>query len=562
MHIPKGKDLSDFVRELVDECLVSRPDRLTSYNRFRDIYYTGSDSDQPSKRNRCFSHVDKLSSYLFSPSDVHFSIDFEDNTDAKWASITSSASNYLNRQFSRRDCDVKFAQANEWSLVKGCCLVKLVWGHNGFSPQVVQPEFFGVYREDIDDLDDQEAFVQSFFLTPSQFRRMLGNHPDKTEIMAQAGGGFMDGQGYDPSGGMQVTIGGGFPNIFATIPGITPPQPAQFGTVDYLTYQPGAQLSPQVYTQLIQVYDIWIWDDDRDDWTTIRWCEPGVVIEGKYLRRNLSDIPHEHPYVKVCTNKVPGYFWGRSELANVWPNQRLLTSRMNNIDAIFNLQAKPSRSMLGAAISDEKIRALLSPGGVLTDPSPNGKIETYKPEMPQGFMEFLHYLDQAFDEAAGFTAITSGQGEPGVRAGNHANTLLRTSTPRLRDRALLAEKQVAYFGDLCLKMLRTKDASVLKTDEGMEFSMMDVPEDASVTVDSHTSSPAFSGDNQNLLFALAKAGALGPIELLEGTHPPRQDVLVARHKQSEKAHQKLLEELKTLDPEQWAKAVSSGGKRR
>lgn len=565
MKIPKT-DLAGWAKDVIDECMVSRQERLSNYRRWRDIYYTGSDNDVPSKRNRCYSHVDKLSSYLFSPSDVHFNIEFDGDTNVKWDAMSAAASSYLNRQFSRRGCDTTFSQANEWSLIKGSTLVKLVWSHGGFEPWVIQPEFFGVMREDIEDLDRQDAFCHTFFLTPTQFRRMLGEHPDKTKIMGQVSASFSaSAAGEIDTSFHDIVIGGGYPMAAIGVPGVTSPQNQQYGTVDWTTRQSGALLAPDVVSRLIQVYDLWVWNDDLEDWTTIRYVDPGVIIEGKYQHRNLSDIPKEHPFVKVCSSKVPGYFWGRSEIANIWQNQRLLSARLNNIDAIFNLQAKPARSVIGGTgITDEKVRALLSPGGVLTDPSPTSKIETYKPEMPQGAMEFMNYLDAAFDEAAGFTAITSGQGEQGVRAGNHANTLLKTSTPRLRDRALLVEKQAASFGDLCLKMLRAKDASVLETEDEKpeEFMMSAIPSDASVVVDSHTSSPAFSGDNENRMFQLFKAGAIDAISLLEAIHPPRQDVLVSRHRKSDAAHQALLEEVKKVDPEAWAKAIAGGGRKR
>lgn len=563
MKIPKSR-LAEWAGELIDECMISRESRLAAYRRWRDIYYTGSDDDKPSKHNRCFSHVDKLSSYLFSPSDVHFNVEFDEATQPKWSGMSEVASNYLNRQFSRRACDVAFSQGNEWSLIKGCTLMKLVWSRGGFEPWVIQPEFFGVLREDIEDLDRQDAFVHTFYMTPTQFRRMLGDHPDKTKIMADvvanydaAAASEIDGTGHD------ITIGGGYPMAAIGVPGVTSPGAQQFGTVDWTTRQPGALLAPEVSQRLIRVDDLWVWNDEREDWTTIRYVPPGTIIEGRLIHRNLSDVPGEHPFVKICSHKVPGYFWGRSEIANIWQNQKMLSSRLNNIDSIFNQQAKPARSVIGGTgITDEKVRALLSPGGVLTDSSPTTKVETYKPEMPQGALEYLGLLDGYFDEAAGFTALLQGQGEPGVRAGNHANTLLRTSSPRLRDRALVVEKQASAFGDLCLKMLRAKDASVLHTEDGQEFMLEQLPDDASVVVDSHTSSPAFSGDNQQLMFALAKQGAINNQSLLEGVHPPRQEVLVARQRQADKAHAKQLEELKASNPEAWAKAVGGGGRHR
>ena len=565
MKIPK-RDLEGWAKDLIDECCFDRDKRVGRYRHWRNIFYTGSDNDMPSKHNRCFSHVDKLSSYLFSPAEVHFNIEFDDDTEAAWGAMAERGSAYLNRQFSRRGCDVAFSRANLWSLVKGATIVKLTWSRGGFEPWVIQPEFFGVLRPDIEELDRQDAFVHTFFMTPTQFRRMLGNHPDKKNITDSVYASF-SADLMSEDGGDAVSIGGGYPMAAVGVPGITAPGPQQYGNVDWSTSQPGAEMAPEVAGRLIRVDDLWVWNDEQEDWTTIRYCEPGIIIEGRTIHRNLSDIPHEHPFVKVCSNEVPNLFWGRSEIAQVWQNQKMLTSRLNNIDAIFNLQAKPSRSVIGSpGMTDERIRALLTPGGVLSDPNPMAKVETYKPEMPQGALDYLNLLDHYFDEAGGFTAILQGQGEPGVRAGNHANTLLRTSTPRLRDRALVVEKQVSAFGDLCLKMLRAKDASVLKIHDAPPgkdtFVMGNIPDDASVVVDSHTSSPAFSGDNEQLAFALARAGAMGPEELIEAVHPPQSEKLKARLKAKDKAHSVQLAELKAANPEQWAKAISQGGKRR
>lgn len=562
MKIPQ-RNLADWTRELIDECTVSRESRRAQYRMWKSIYYTGSNTGVPSKHNRCFSHVDKLSSFLFSPSDVRFNIEFEGDTDETWSERGEVGARYLNRMFSRRRCDVTFAEANEWSLVKGATFVKLVWGRGGFEPWVVQPEFMGVLREDIQDLDRQDAFVHSFYLTEAQFRRLLGDRHDRNEILARATQAFDANamSAYEDGFRHDVTAGGG-PGVPAILlPGQAGQQ--QQGNVDWTTAQQGPTLAPEVAARLIRVDDVWIMDDDRQDWTTIRYVDPGVVIEGELQRRNLSDVPHDHPFVKVCSNEVPNYFWGRSEIANVWQNQKLLTARVNNIDAIFNLIAKPPRAFKGyAGITDEKARLLLAPGGVFTDSSPTGEIKDLSPTMPQGALEYLSVLDGYFDEAAGFTPILQGQGEPGVRAGSHANTLLRTSSPRLRDRALVVEKQCAAFGELCLKMLQEKDARVLMPTTDKAFMLSQLPDDASVIVDSHTSSPAFSGDNKELAFALAKSSAIDGETLIEMTHPPREDVLIARMRKQQAQHAAQLEDLKKNFPDAYAKALLGGGRKR
>lgn len=555
--------LARWAKELIDECTVSVDARRAQYSTWKTLFYTGDISGNPSKHNRCYSHIDKLSSFIFSPSDVRFDIDFEGDHERQWAGKADVAGRYLNRQFARQKCDVAFSEANIWSLIKGMTLIKLVWGRGGFEPWVIQPENFGVLREDVQGLDRQDAFVHTFYLTPTQFRRLLGDRTDKDEIMRSVSASFqanspeLTGDSYNSN--MVLSGSAGLPGIL--LPGVGGTQ--QRGAVDWVTNQMGPTLDPQVVSQLIRVDDLWVVDDKREDWTTIRYVDPGIIVEGKYQHRNLSDIPGEHPFVRVCSNEVPNYFWGRSELANVWQNQKLLNARVNNFDTIFNQIAKPARAFKGfSGITDDKARALLAPGGVLTDSSPTGEIKDLAPTMPGGYLEYLNMLDGWFDEAAGFTAILQGQGEPGVRAGAHADTLLRTSAPRLRTRALNVEKQVADFGEICFKMLQVKEAKIFTVDDGEEFLLHQLPEDANITVDSHTSSPAFSGDNANMAMALKRVGAIDDETFIEMLHPPRQDLLVARAKDREKAHAAQMAELKQSDPDVWAKAISGGGRRR
>ena len=564
MIIPDdGKRLAQWARELIDECTVSVESRRQQYTTWKQLFYTGSTTGTPSKHNRCYSHIDKLSAYLFAPSDVRFDLEFEGDDQAEWTTRTDAASRYLNRNFIRQKCDLAFSEAVMWSLIKGSTLVKLVWGRGGLEPWIIQPEFFGVLREDIPSLDRQDAFVHTFYVTPTQFGRLLGNHPDKEKILRQVSGGSsisdeeVTGESYSRP---MITSGSDMmPGIL--LPGMS--GPTQMGVVDIMSSGPMPMLAEGVANNLIRVSDLWVMDDKREDWTTIRYTDPDIIIEGLYRRRNLSDIPGSHPFTRVCSAEVPNYFWGRSELANVYENQKLLTARVNNIDAIFNLNAKPPRSFRGfSGVTEDKARALLSPGGVLTDSSPTGEIKDLSPSMPPGALEYINLLDSFFNEAAGFTAIMQGQGEPGVRAGSHADTLLRTSSPRLRTRALLVEKQAADFGEQCLQMLQEKDARILLAGTPESFLLAQLPEDVQVSVDSHTSSPAFSGDNASMAMALKRVGAIDDEALIEMMKPPRQDRLVARVKEREEGQAKQMAELKEMDPEQWARAVSGGGRRR
>jgi hypothetical protein len=147
-----------------------------------------------------------------------------------------------------------------------------------------------------------------------------------------------------------------------------------------------------------------------------------------------------------------------------------------------------------------------------------------------------------FDEMMGVPPIAKGHGEKGVRSGAHADTLVRMFSPRFKDRALLIERDIERSGALTLDMARVHIAkklvawipeaeaslqNVSTPEENMlltppakglvpvYFSFDDLPDDIVLTVDEHSSSPAFSADGKALIFDMLKTGLLSPIEAVE-----------------------------------------------
>ena len=96
----------------------------------------------------------------------------------------------------------------------------------------------------------------------------------------------------------------------------------------------------------------------------------------------------------------------------------------------------------------------------------------------------------------------------------HAQTLLRTASPKLRERALLIERNAEDSADITLKLLQAKDARVFDSRAKEKFLLNQLPDDHYVSVDSHSASPAFADDARELAFALNRAGAAGPVELI------------------------------------------------
>jgi hypothetical protein len=545
MKLP-SRHIGPWTKEIITECSVSREKRRSQYRVWRSVYYNGSDGAR-ARENLCFSHIDKLSSYLFSPSDVRFDVSFEVDETPRWHGAADLVSRHMTREFRRTRSGLLFAQGVDGALVDGCCLLKLTWGARGWHPHLIKPEMFGVMREDKEDLDEQDAFVVSYYLTPAQFARAMNGHPKAKSIIdeVEASNATMQREDFEQDYFHEIVAGG-------LNPVGTTQSSGQRGSVAFQG-RPTATLSPQVAERLIRVDEAWIMNDDaRDgqgDWTTIRMAGD-LVIDGEYRYRNMCDIPGQNPFIKICPNEVSGYFWGHSEIDTVVGPQMWLNERLEDVDRIFRMQARPARTFTGfSSITDEKARILNAPSGILTDPqAPNAKVETLAPNMPSNAMEYLNMIRSSFEEAGGFTPMTSGHGEPGVRSGAQANTMLKTSSPRLRDRALIVEDQCSAFGDLCLKMSQVKDARVFTQPKRgafgkiNEFMLSQLPDDVQVSVDSHTSSPAFSGDNMQLAFALAARGAIDGEALIKMTHPPYQDELVLSYRDREEARAKFLQQ--------------------
>ena len=128
----------------------------------------------------------------------------------------------------------------------------------------------------------------------------------------------------------------------------------------------------------------------------------------------------------------------------------------------------------------------------------------------------------------------------------HAASLQRTASARIRDRALKVERQCAELGDLCFEVLQHKDPTAYGK-ENEEYLLSQCPDDRTVKVDSHTSSPAFVEDQRQLAFALARSGAVTPEGLILLTNPPLMDQLLVMLQQKQqreaefiKAHPEVL----------------------
>lgn len=590
--IPKRR-IGFWAKELIDTCSASRQERIQRGAMYRNLYLTGDESGDPATYPKTFAYIDNLSSYLYSPIELRYGIEHYGPAGAVTQAKSRAAAAFLHRHVRRSQLDMTIAEAVTWGLVKGKTFVKQLWANKQIDPHLVQPEMMGVLNESVDTLDRQEAFCHTTYITPTTFQRLVDGRDDEKELLRNvAKYASPNKDGSDPTQNTmlrQVILGG-----------LTPYQPqgstgaSQRGIVNWLG-APSPTFAPQLLSKLIRLDELWVWNSEQEDWVTIQQAGPDCVLEGRIQLRNSfadaintmylgsTDNPLSglHPFVEYCPQPIDHYFWGRSELNNVGLLQKQLNVRVNGINALLRRQEDPPLFGSSTSINQTAVAKMRKPGGYLSDPNPNSKMTPILPQLPEGLYQSVNETLQWFADMGGFTPVISGQGESGVRSQGHAETLVRTSSPRFKDRALVVERSVEESGGLALSMLKAhcptpviawvksgeKTIEAMQLDpelheppapgmKGIEFLMKHLDPDLRVTVDAHSGSPAFSEDVKKLAFDLQARGAITPQQLIEATHPPNEDEALAALLRGEISK----EEFFKAHPEAAEKAMGGGSK--
>jgi len=171
-------------------------------------------------------------------------------------------------------------------------------------------------------------------------------------------------------------------------------------------------------------------------------------------------------------------------------------------------------------------------------------------------LPMLKWVIDIIDRLGGFPDILQGRGEQGVRAGVHADTLVKTGSPMLRDRALLVERQCATAADLTLTLMEAKDEMFYWTDgddvkqmEETKFLISQLPEDWRVAVDSHKSSPIFADETGQLIVAGSKLGWVDGHYAIDNLPFPNKEAAMQALREKERKQQEMMAQLIKRDPE-------------
>lgn len=516
MLIPKNADHAfSYYENVLRECTYTREERKMNYNYLRAFYLYGTDGQEDSNTtyNKIFPHLRQLKSFLYSQETTRFNVSIGASVPEGEIKKVPALNRAVNDEWHASNGDIVFGGALEWSLVYGSTFVKTRWNHQQIEPFVVDPHDFGVLREDIAQLSRQEAFVHCYYISKTQLEYELRacEHPRINQIMSA-----ITPQPKNSDRGMSLL------NKIV----VTATSPSIVGNVN-LNLALVNRYIPKVATDMVQMYELYIFDDDIQDFRVVTMADPYVVVFDRPIDRFF--IKNEVPFTQVCPNPAHDYFFGYSEVERLIPLQKMRNERMAQIRRLMDLQAKPPKAFTGfPGVTDEMALAMDLPGGWVQTDSPAAKAEKLTPDIPDDLFKELRELDVMFEEMSGINNVLAGRGEQGVRSAGHASQLAKLGSSRVKDRALVIEDSLEKVATLYLQMMQAYSKKRYREEgkDGVQFIPHQFTTDYVVKVDAHSSSPIFVDDLQEKAMALFKAKAITRERLIQMMGIPMEQLLI------------------------------------
>jgi hypothetical protein len=518
MRIPSNPEEREyFYLDLIQKCQVSMEERKADYSSLRSWYLFGNGTEEPPAIfNKIYPHIDQLSSFLYSAETTRFSINIGASVNVMEHQKVPVLTQALNDEWLNSNADQVFSTALSWALAFNSTFIKLVV-NKGIHPYMVEPASIGVLREDTPYTDRQEALVQTYYITKSELAARLYSHPKRDQIIKRVTSSHHQ---------ESTSIAEGVDRIL-----LSQSNPTMYGNVN-LDLGGINRYKPRVSEETIEMKELWVWNDDTQDYQCVTSANPDVIIydrEGKSLF-----LKGELPFIQICPTPQYDYFWGQSEVQRLIYLQQMRNKRMTEILDLLSKQVNPPTSLIGfTGILDEKNFALNRAGGLLATDMPNAKVDRLAPQIPADLYETIHEVDAMFAEVSGISNVLSGRGESGVRSQGHASQLARLGSSRAKKRALVVEDALEKVATLYLKLMQAYDDTHFKDIEERPFIAEQFTKDFVVKVDAHSNSPIFTEDLRQLAFNLFKAQAIDKESLLDLLEPPMKQLLKDKLKMNE-----------------------------
>lgn len=566
LDIPSGEqELIAFANELVKQCTASQSVRNAYYRALSMIYETGRYDGTKALVNTLPNHIKRLAGMLYSPVELKFSVGYRNIYPSKELERGKVAARLLGDEWATPDVngDTLWGRGTENSLHYGAVLLKQWttedWGIPVYEKKLVMPWQFGVFDESENDINKQEALVETSRITLPAVWKRISHLPNANELYKQ----IEQHAGISPMGDspdsffhtvlstsqLQTGVNGGG----SVVPG---------GIVQFNQNPNYALMGPVVSTPTVKLHEIWV--KGKEDYNTIQMIED-VVLVTKFKTSNLLGVARQQPYRLIQPNEVTNYFWGRSELVDLIEPQGLFATWCDDLKRMYGLQVDKILAFTGTGGITDEIYGQFRVSGYL-GLDQGADVKDLTPKIPPEALPLLKWIMEVMNMIMGFPPIMQGMGESGVRAGVQLNSLMKTASPTQRDRALLLERQLASAAHLSLSLMRAKDARYYWTNgtspeeaEATKFLLGELPADFKVGVDSHSASPIFSDENMQLIFQARKIGDVSGRYMIENLPFPNKDQALREYDDRQKAsgeeRKQVLQKAEQLPAENQAKII-------
>ena len=515
MKIPSETDQKwAFYQDIARKCKASQGPRRRFYSSMRNYYMYGYDASSqfPCKINKMYSHLDTLSSFLYSQETTRFAIQLGVSVAHAELKKVGPLNRGIQDEWCNSNTDILYGNALLNALQNGSSFIKPRWQVNGIEPFVVDAGNMGVLREDSPMLSSQEAFTHDYYITQSDLADQLESHPRRLSILQQV-----------VSGPKQSTSAITPLDRIITSSSL----PIVQGNVD-LNLSLTTRYAPAVSEPLVAMTELYVFDSEIKDFRVVTLADPYVLVYDRSL--DYMFLKNDPPFVQICPLPSHDYFWGLSEIERLVAIQELLNQRWDQIRHLQELQARPPKNFSGfEGITDEIAAAFDSPNGQVNSPIPGAKVDNMAPQIPADLFKDIDYLESKFEDASGINNVMSGKGESGVRSSGHASQLARLGSSRVKKRAMVVEDSIEKLATMYLKIKQKYDKRRYREDDekGVQFIADQFTEDFVVKVDGHSNSPIFVEDQTQLAFELFKNKVITRERLLELISVPMREQLIS-----------------------------------
>jgi hypothetical protein len=492
----------DLFRVLAD-CRSDAPARQTFYDSCKRRYLSGGTPLDSARVNKIGPFVEKKAALLYSPDSLRFWVNVPPDEESQESfHQTDPVADFLAEAWADTDSDVLFSEAVTWSLVNGASILTFIpeLKTNGevniVTHLIDNPADFGVWRPGQTDLRRQQAMSLTTYWTLAELEIRLRHHPMGPKVLYE----LATHKPNQDSGGGVIEMG---PS--ATV------YKADWNAARSYSYQ--AQY-PQTYYQL---HDLYYFDDDRGDWM-VATISGSCVLYDRPIE--VVGLPGTPPFIKVCPNNIPGYFWGKSMVEDLAKLQQWYSARLEDMDDLFAKMLRPPKAAYGMGQGFEgKLASLNRPGGKAAFPSMNSKVEEFKSMMSPEMFEMMSGIDVNFSSASNMEDLLQGKMPGGAKGEAGMGIAKRLGGAVISRQALAIEKQVEDAAGLLLKLLARYHADPLMDDNNKPFYLAQFAPNFTVKVDGRSSSPLNMDDTRQDALVLKKFGAITNTDLIDMMHP-------------------------------------------